>query len=476
MSRKTEVGTKVLGLVALLLAVGCGTGDDDDDTLAGDDDTTAADDDDTPADDDDTTPADDDDTGDDDTGDDDDSAVDEDPCAPLPPPSGNIVVVGPGDAESLIGIGYSLAEGDTLLLQDGEYHLNGAYLWLEVPGITVRSESGDCSAVVLDGDYVSQQIIRIGAADITVADVTLKRTTTHPIHVSPPAQGPSFSGTRIHNVHVIDPMQQAIKINPYGEFTADEGEVSCSRLELTAEGRPHVDPVVSGCYTGGVDGHEAWGWHIHDNHIEGFWCPTGLSEHGIHMWSGCRDTVVERNVLVDNTRGIGFGMYEVPEGRVYADDPCPGVAIAGHYGGVIRNNAVVGRDPDLFASASGFDVGISVNQSCDVSVLHNTVATTEEPYISIEYRFEDTSATITNNLVTKNIRQRDDAQAVLDGNLEYAPTTLFTDVEGADLHLLPTATDAIDQGVAIAAGACDEDMDRQVRGAARDIGADETNP
>ncbi len=474
MRRLEEALTISIQVMALALLGGCDGAADDDTTAGDDDDTTAA-----QPDDDDTTADDDDDTGDDDTtadddddtGDDDDTAAD--PCAPLPPPTGNTVLVGPGDAPNLISISRGLAAGDTLLLQDGEYALDGTYIWIEADGVTVRSESGDREAVVLDGGYVSAEILRVEASNVTVADFTLKRPTTHPIHVSPAAAGPSITGTRILNVHVIDPMQQSIKINPNGEFNADQGEVGCSTLELTAEGRPHVDPVVSGCYTGGVDAHAAHGWWIHDNHIEGFWCPEGLSEHGIHMWSGCRDTVVERNVLVDNVRGIGFGMYEVPEGRVYDDEPCPGVAIAGHYGGVIRNNAVSGSDPDLFASQHGFDVGISVNQSCDVRVLHNTVATTDEPYISIEYRFADTTATITNNVVTKNIRQREDAQAILDGNLEYAPTALFTDVAGGDLHLLPSAVDAIDQGVDIPAGECDEDMDRDARTGARDIGADE---
>jgi hypothetical protein len=29
-----------------------------------------------------------------------------------------------------------------------------------------------------------------------------------------------------------------------------------------------------------MDGHQAVGWRVHDNVIAGFWCTTGLSEHG----------------------------------------------------------------------------------------------------------------------------------------------------------------------------------------------------
>ena len=50
---------------------------------------------------------------------------------------------------------------------------------------------------------------------------------------------------------------------------------------------------------GGVDAHAARGWTIRRNRIEGFWCPSGLSEHAIHFWSASRGTLVERNTIID---------------------------------------------------------------------------------------------------------------------------------------------------------------------------------
>ena len=41
----------------------------------------------------------------------------------------------------------------------------------------------------------------------------------------------------------------------------------------------------------------ARGWRITANVLSGFWCSTGLSEHAIHVWTGSRDTLVDRNVL-----------------------------------------------------------------------------------------------------------------------------------------------------------------------------------
>jgi hypothetical protein len=281
--------------------------------------------------------------------------------------------------------------------------------------------------------------------------------------------------TVIYNVHIIDPGQQAIKINPAATaFYPDDGVIACSHIELTDAGRPHIR---DNCYTGGVDAHQAWGWVIRDNVIEGFWCPNGLSEHGIHMWRGCRDTLVERNVLRDNARGIGFGLVTGGDGRTYHDIPCPAAegGYVDHYDGVIRNNFVFASRGELFSSSSGFDCGICLWQACGAQVVHNTVASTQTPAASsIEWRFDHTDVDVVNNLVTYRLWNRGGI-ARLSGNLDYQPLSLFVDGPAGDLHLAPTATNAIDHGAAVMAGLCDDDMDGELRpiGPARDVGADE---
>jgi len=49
---------------------------------------------------------------------------------------------------------------------------------------------------------------------------------------------------------------------------------------------------------------------------------------------------------------------------------------------------------------------------------------------------------------------------------------------GGDLHLLPTTVTAINEGVPLTSGLCDDDIDGEPRpfGPARDIGADEYTP
>ncbi len=405
-------------------------------------------------------------------------AQSEDACPSLPPPTDPIVDV--STVAQLQTAVNTAPSGTTIRIADGTYHLNGVYLRFETPNVTLRSASGDREAVVLDGDYITTEIIQIVASDITIADLTLREAYHHPIHVMSTSGGDTLN-TFIYNVHIIDPREQAIKINPYTDVGAvyfpDDGVIACSHIELTDSGRPHVNPTAGGCYTGGVDAHQAQGWVIRDNVIEGFWCDEGLSEHGIHMWRGCRDTLVERNMLRDNARGIGFGLDEDGDGRTYPDDPCPSASggYVDHYGGIIRNNFVFASRSELFSSGYGFDCGICLWQACGAQVLHNTVASTQNPKASsIEWRFDHTDVDIVNNLATFRLWDRGGTARLLE-NLEYQPLSLFVDGAGGDLHLASTATDAIDQGASVAAGLCDDDIDGDTRpiGAALDIGADE---
>ncbi|MDX9720840.1 MAG: hypothetical protein RBU37_08825 [Myxococcota bacterium] len=395
-------------------------------------------------------------------------------CPALPPASGTIIAVEPSQTAQLRGIVAAAAEGSTILFADGHYHLGGEYIWIDIPGLTLRSASGNREAVILDGDYETTEIITIAASNVTIADLSLRRAYTHPIHVT--TAGSDVVNTLIYNVAITDPREQAIKINPGSGGFPDAGEIACSHLSLSDEGRPQVNPTSGGCYTGGVDAHQARGWVIRDNQIEGFWCPNGLSEHAIHLWRGCRDTLVMRNVLRDNARGIGFGLASSGEARSYVDAPCPTAtgSYVDHYGGIIRNNVVFASRPELFASGSGFDCGICLWSACEAQVLHNSVVSTGPNFSSIEWRFSGASGNVVaNNLVSHPLRERDGASATQLGNLGEAALSLFVDGAGGDLHLADGAS-AIDQGVVLEPGLCDDDVDGEARlDGAPDVGADE---
>ena len=397
-------------------------------------------------------------------------------CPELGPPTGTVVTV--RTAAAISNAANNAIQGTTILIADGTYNLgqNGYYIWIDTPNVTLRSESGNRETVILDDNYSGSEIITVAASNVTIADLTLMRAGTHPIHVVSTGSGDTLN-TLIYNVHIIDPGQQAIKINPHAaaNYFPDNGVVACSTIELTDAGRAKVLEINGSCYTGGVDGHQSRGWVIRDNIIKGFWCQQGLSEHGVQFWTGSRDTLVERNRLIDNARGIGFGLIENGIGRTYSDDPCPGaIGYVEHYDGIIRNNFIFASRAELFASGSGADSGITLYQACGALTLHNTVAFTSSPFAAIEWRFANTDVDLINNLVTHDLMDRG-GLADLSGNLSQQPLSVFVDGPNGDLHLDQGAGVAIDQGVSVTPGICDDDFDGQKRpmGSARDIGADE---
>jgi hypothetical protein len=398
--------------------------------------------------------------------------IDPQACAPLPPPSGTIVNV--STVSQLENAVNSATSGTTILIANGTYNLDGVYLRIDVPNVTLRSASGNREAVILDGNYQTTEIIQVVASNVTIADLTLREAYYHPIHVMSSGDAADTLNTLIYNVHIIDPGEQAIKINPAtaGYYT-DNGMIACSHIELTDAGRPYIR---NNCYTGGIDAHQSRGWIIRDNLIEGFWCSSGLSEHGIHLWRGCRDTTVERNVLKNNARGIGFGLTTDPGGRTYPDNPCPTASgYVDDYGGMIRNNFVYANSISLYNSEYGFDCGICVWNSCNARILHNTVYTADpaHTFSAIEWRFPNTTATLINNLVNGQMRERDGAHGTLSNNITTAQASWFVNASTGDLHLLPTASTAIDKVTAPTDVSDDIDGDPRPIGSASDIGADE---
>jgi hypothetical protein len=358
--------------------------------------------------------------------------------------------------------------GTTIQLTDGTYVLPQTLVFRQ-PGVTLRSKSGNRDAVTIDGAYAVGELLLVTESNITVADVTLKRAFNHAVHVAPERQ--TTTGTLIHNIRVVDAGEQFVKINPNNGYYTDDGVVRCSSFEMTDVGRAQVR---NNCYTGGVDGLQAQGWHVYLNVFSGFWCSQGLSQHAIHFWTSSRNTTIDRNVIMNSARGIGLGLGETtPVFRNYPDQPCGGKIGLGHYGGSITNNFIFANDPRLFTSGAGMDIGIGLEQSCETNVLHNTVFSTAPPFSSIEWRWPNTLATIANNIVSHNLRPRDGAVATLAGNLVNAPGALFVDaVSSGDLHLTPTATAAIDQG-AVLTGPVAWDFDGAPRSGRPDIGADE---
>ena len=397
-------------------------------------------------------------------------------CSPLPAGSGTTVSVDPSRADELPAIVAGAATGTTIVLADGTYRMTGSgesarRIQFNTPGVTLRSASDDATRVIIDGEYATNEMLTIGADDVTIAHVTITHAVDHPIHVSPIASGDNVTGTRLYGLRIIDGGEQFVKINSNAarDAYADDGRIECSYFEMTDAGRPHVERASGGCYTGGIDVHGGRGWLVRDNTFKDIYCAgEGLAEHAIHFWTGSRDTIVENNVIVNCARGVGFGLVESGEMRAYADDPYPGVGYVGHFDGIIRNNVI-------YADVQWFDTGIELDQARGGRVYHNTVVSTDAAtgfFSSIDYRFANTVVEIRNNL-TRRITMRNGATGTVDHNVEAVPLSDFVDVVGLDFHLAAGASDAIDQGVTVAEAGLDLDATPHTAGSAPDLGADE---
>lgn len=383
------------------------------------------------------------------------------PCDPLAPPAGPVVEVWPAQASTLRAEAAAAVTGSTIVLHDGFYDLGcgdaGCRLVFATDGVTLRSFSGDRNGVILDAAYQTNELISIAASDVVIADLTVRRAYDHPIHITGP--GSPISGVRIHNVRIVDPGQQALKINPdaSGLGILDDGTIECCSMELTDDGRDHIR---DGCYTGGIDGHATSDLVIRRNRIEGFWCSDGLSEHGIHLWRAASGTLVEENLVLDCARGIGFGLG-------YGADN-------GHVGGLIRNNFVAATDTGLQGSPDGFDTGIGLESAEGAEVYHNTVVSTFLPMSSsIEWRWDLTTATVANNLVSHTLLPRNGANAILAGNIDGAQPAWFADPPAGDLHLASGTLPPVGAGAILDPGKADVDFDGLDRDDAPDVGADE---
>jgi hypothetical protein len=322
---------------------------------------------------------------------------------------------------------------------------------------------------VLDARYATGDLVAVAASGVTIAEVTLTRASFHLVHVVPRDGGPTVRRVRLYRLRLVDGAQQFVKVNPNAARSAfvDAGRVECSSFRLTDRGRRHVPSDFLPCYTGGIDAHGARGWVVRLNRFEDIRCGTGLAEHAVHFWTGSRDTLVERNTIVDCARGIGFGLGERTDwARTYAGQR--GQGYVGHYGGIIRNNVVVAR-------RAGMETGIGLEQARNARVFHNTVyagARATGYFSSLDYRFPNTMADIRNNLVTR-ITARDGATARLARNVEAVPARWFRNAARLNFHLSPAAAGAIDRGVKVSGAGLDIDGKPHTAGPP-DLGADES--
>ena len=372
---------------------------------------------------------------------------------PLPSPSGTVVTVSTESA--LQAAVNSITSGTTILVQPGTYNLTST-LWLNrnVDNVAIRGSTNSCDDVLLIGRGMSNASygnvphgIWIGnARNVLVANLTIRDVYYHPIQLDPNA---GAQAPRIYNVRLVDAGEQFVKSSARtsGASGVNNGIVEYSIMEYTTTARSN--------YTNGVDVHQGASWIVRHNLFRNIRAPAGqLAGPAVLMWNGSRDSIIENNLFLNVQYGIALGLNGSK-----ADD---------HVGGIVRNNFFHRN-----GSQSG-DVGITINNSANTKVLHNTVIVSGTYSNGIEYRFPATTGVeIRYNLMDAGVQQRDGATGTVSNNVTNAQPSWFVNAAAGDLHLVAIATAAIDKAAAHPSVPTDYDAETRPQGTVPDIGADE---
>jgi hypothetical protein len=343
------------------------------------------------------------------------------------------------------------ATESTILLEDGVYDLGGSTLDIPVRGLVLRGRNGPKSRALIRGPGMDRRMVAVmvSAPDVAVADLTISLVGFHGIQVRGEAGAHRVA---IHHVHIVDTGQQLIKVSkaPGPQAPCREGLVACSALEYT--------DAAPTDYTNGVDVINGQGWVVRDNLLRRVRGPRSQGDRAgpaILFWGGSRETIVERNLLLECYRGIALGLLpDQPDAPDRAD----------HRGGIIRRNALC----NLSGRA---DEPIEVNNCPGALVEHNTVMVRGRVPWSISIRFPTSRARVRNNLTNGRITRRDGAKADLEGNVTDGRREWFVGPDRGDLRLAHGGLPPIDAGVLDPPAAARREGEPPLAGKAPDAGA-----
>lgn len=355
------------------------------------------------------------------------------------------------ELQNAISSANSSGGNTTILLRDGSYTLADT-LYVNAPNVTISSESGIRDNVIIQGDAMSstarvKNLIRVAGSGFQISNLTLQKSGWHLLQIVGELNA---DNAVIRNVVFRDAYEQMLKVSidqSNYSVTADNGIIEKSLFEYSAGKGPQY-------YIGGVDIHGGKRWTVRKNTFRSIISPSqSVAEFAIHVWNQSADALVEKNLIIDCDRAIGFGL----DGR-------------GNNRGIIRNNMI-----HHSATAGSFaDVGVYLEQSPGTQVYNNTIYQEHDYPNSIEYRFTETrDVFIANNLSNKPILARDGATGTLFSNVVTASASWFADVKAGNLRLRQTNTTVVDKGRMISGLTDDIDDESRPQGSAIDVGADE---
>ena len=324
-------------------------------------------------------------------------------------------VIRVSDVAALYDAVEHIQSGTTLVLEQGTYRLSKPVIFSgrSLGKIVLRGAADDWDAVVLQGAGMNDSSVWHGvminrAADVLLANLTIRDVAYHCVTISPNAIRP-----RLYHCRLVDAGEQFVKVNSDGHGGgANGGIVEYCRIEYSKFG-----PADG--YTNGIDIHGGRNWIIRHNHFHNIRTPRGAEYSAVPTvlaWNGAQGTICEGNTFVDCDRAIAFGLIRREN---FAD----------HTGGVIRNNFVTSRPSNVPAQ----DCGIHVH-SPGTFVVHNTVLQNGGYRNAIEIHWPGQPATVRNNLVDSKINLRNGATANRAYNVRIGGMP-FRDQPTGDLHL-----------------------------------------
>ncbi len=361
----------------------------------------------------------------------------------------------------------NLQDGDTILLADGTYNLTSTLYVNGHNNVTIRGVAGSTNVVLVGKgmDNSSYGNVEFGiwsnGTNTTIAHLTIRDTYDNEIIFNSGAQSP-----HIYCVRLLNAGSQFIKSNPTdvnAGLGVNDGLVEYCWLEYT--GSPPGDHGTGVGYFNGISAHAARNWIIRGNLFKNLHNPDSAAyswNPAVLFWRHSANTITEQNTFLNVDRAIAYGLDNTTP---YFD----------HAGGVIRNNFAC-LTPGLMSPArtAGSDGSIIAWNSPGTQIDHNSVLLNGNEFYAIEFRFATTTnGAARNNLADAGIHLRDSAGATLSGNLLTAIPGMFANPAGGDLHLLASATNAIDKAPTLNTVTNDFDGDHRPKGAAYDIGADE---
>ncbi len=230
-----------------------------------------------------------------------------------------------------------------------------------------------------------------------IKDLTIKGKphSDHAIHITDNADNVIIKQNVLIDFH------SQIKVNgSNGEF-ADNGIIENNDI-FNTKVRETDQPVTSIDIVGGKN------WIVRGNYIADF--AKGLDDktsYGLFLKGNSFNGLVENNLVIcskSTTGGVRIGMSFGGGGtaKEYCENQDCNIE---HTGGVMQNNIVLNCS----------DVGIYLNKARDSFIEHNTLLMT----LGIDVRYLESSAVITNNILTGAIRERDSGKAKLQKNATF---------------------------------------------------------